>query len=97
VAGKFYEWSAEQISGRKFPENSNPKILASYLPNCVSHGIRKRKSKFSSEKKLFFNLKFFFPQGVLNSLIEKIAVDHPHHTLFQIFALSNGDRVRAEK
>lgn len=34
-------------------------------------------------------------QDVLNTVIEAIAVDHPHHALWQIFALSNGDRVVA--
>lgn len=32
---------------------------------------------------------------VLNTVIETIALDHPHHSLWQIFALSNGDRVVA--
>jgi len=27
---------------------------------------------------------------VLNSVIEAVAMDHPHHSLWQIFALSNG-------
>jgi hypothetical protein len=34
-------------------------------------------------------------QDVLNTVIEAIAIDHPHHALWQIFALSNGDRVVA--
>ncbi len=30
---------------------------------------------------------------MLNDVIEKTAICHPHHTLYQIFALSNGGQV----
>eukprot|EP00899_Mesostigma_viride_P015595 jgi/Mesvir1/24036/Mv10774-RA.1 len=30
----------------------------------------------------------------LAKLVKKMAVEHPHHTLYQLFALSNGDRVK---
>lgn len=36
-------------------------------------------------------------QDVLNTVIETVALDHPHHALWQIFALSNGDRVVASQ
>ena len=32
-------------------------------------------------------------QEVLTSLIKQVAIDHPHHCLYQIFALSNGKNV----
>jgi len=32
-------------------------------------------------------------QDVLNTIIETTALDHPHHVLYQIFALSNGEAV----
>ncbi|CAA7402290.1 unnamed protein product [Spirodela intermedia] len=33
-------------------------------------------------------------QAVLVSLVKKMAIDHPYHTLFQLLALANGDRVK---
>lgn len=35
-------------------------------------------------------------QLVLKALIERIAIDHPHHSLFQLFALSNADKVQSK-
>ena len=31
-------------------------------------------------------------QATLQSLLERLAVDHPHHSLYQLFALKNGNR-----
>ncbi|KAJ4974544.1 hypothetical protein NE237_007718 [Protea cynaroides] len=33
-------------------------------------------------------------QFALVSLVKKMAIDHPYHTLFQLLALANGDRVK---
>ncbi|KAJ3694312.1 hypothetical protein LUZ60_009792 [Juncus effusus] len=33
-------------------------------------------------------------QSVLVSLVKKMAIDHPYHTMFQLLALANGDRVK---
>lgn len=33
-------------------------------------------------------------QNVLVSLLRKMAIDHPYHTIFQLLALANGDRVK---
>uniref|UniRef100_A0ACD5VDD8 Uncharacterized protein n=1 Tax=Avena sativa TaxID=4498 RepID=A0ACD5VDD8_AVESA len=33
-------------------------------------------------------------QNALASLLKKMAIDHPYHTIFQLFALANGDRVK---
>ncbi|PVH39126.1 hypothetical protein PAHAL_5G442300 [Panicum hallii] len=33
-------------------------------------------------------------QIALASLLKKMAIDHPYHTIFQLLALSNGDRVK---
>ncbi|XP_038683516.1 serine/threonine-protein kinase ATM isoform X2 [Tripterygium wilfordii] len=33
-------------------------------------------------------------QFALVSLVKKMAVDHPHHTIFQLLALANGDRIK---
>uniref|UniRef100_A0A1D1Z750 Serine/threonine-protein kinase ATM n=1 Tax=Anthurium amnicola TaxID=1678845 RepID=A0A1D1Z750_9ARAE len=33
-------------------------------------------------------------QAVLVSLVKKMAIDHPYHTVFQLLALANGDRVK---
>ncbi|KAI4341398.1 hypothetical protein MLD38_026128 [Melastoma candidum] len=33
-------------------------------------------------------------QCALVSLVKKMAVDHPHHTVFQLLALANGDRIK---
>ncbi|XP_047054644.1 serine/threonine-protein kinase ATM isoform X1 [Lolium rigidum] len=33
-------------------------------------------------------------QNALASLLKKMASDHPYHTIFQLFALANGDRVK---
>ncbi|XP_042498310.1 serine/threonine-protein kinase ATM isoform X2 [Macadamia integrifolia] len=33
-------------------------------------------------------------QYALVSLVKKMAIDHPYHTLFQLLALANGDRVK---
>ncbi|KAJ1684822.1 hypothetical protein LUZ63_016212 [Rhynchospora breviuscula] len=33
-------------------------------------------------------------QSVLVSLVRKMAIDHPYHTIFQLLALANGDRVK---
>ena len=31
-------------------------------------------------------------QATLQKLLQRLAVDHPHHTLYQLFALKNGNR-----
>ena len=31
-------------------------------------------------------------QATLQSLLERLAVEHPHHSLYQLFALKNGNR-----
>jgi hypothetical protein len=36
-------------------------------------------------------------QAILASLLVRLAVDHPHHTLYQVFALKNGNRGRDGK
>ncbi|BAS69975.1 Os01g0106700 [Oryza sativa Japonica Group] len=33
-------------------------------------------------------------QNALASLLKKMAIDHPYHTIFQLLALANGDRVK---
>lgn len=33
-------------------------------------------------------------QYALSALVEKMAIEHPYHTLYQVFALANGDRVK---
>jgi ataxia telangiectasia mutated family protein len=33
-------------------------------------------------------------QIALASLLKKMAIDHPYHTIFQLLALANGDRVK---
>ncbi|XP_059644264.1 serine/threonine-protein kinase ATM [Cornus florida] len=33
-------------------------------------------------------------QFALVSLVKKMAIDHPYHTIFQLLALANGDRIR---
>ena len=33
-------------------------------------------------------------QEALNMVIESAATDHPYHTLYQLYALSNGDRLQ---
>ncbi|KAF3329020.1 serine/threonine-protein kinase ATM [Carex littledalei] len=33
-------------------------------------------------------------QNILVSLLRKMAIDHPYHTMFQLLALANGDRVK---
>ncbi|CAH9111684.1 unnamed protein product [Cuscuta epithymum] len=33
-------------------------------------------------------------QFALVSLVKKLAIDHPYHTIFQLLALSNGDRIK---
>ncbi|XP_050221682.1 serine/threonine-protein kinase ATM isoform X2 [Mercurialis annua] len=33
-------------------------------------------------------------QFALASLVKKMAIDHPYHTLFQLLALANGDRIK---
>ncbi|KAL8261037.1 hypothetical protein R6Q59_025086 [Mikania micrantha] len=33
-------------------------------------------------------------QSALVSLLKKMAIDHPYHTIFQLLALANGDRVK---
>uniref|UniRef100_J3KVN7 Serine/threonine-protein kinase ATM n=1 Tax=Oryza brachyantha TaxID=4533 RepID=J3KVN7_ORYBR len=33
-------------------------------------------------------------QNALSSLLKKMAIDHPYHTIFQLLALANGDRVK---
>ncbi|KAL8457793.1 hypothetical protein ACS0TY_035608 [Phlomoides rotata] len=33
-------------------------------------------------------------QFALLSLVKKIAIDHPYHTIFQLLALANGDRIK---
>ncbi|WVZ71912.1 hypothetical protein U9M48_020441, partial [Paspalum notatum var. saurae] len=35
-----------------------------------------------------------FQQIALASLLKKMAIDHPYHTIFQILSLANGDRVK---
>uniref|UniRef100_K3XE23 Serine/threonine-protein kinase ATM n=1 Tax=Setaria italica TaxID=4555 RepID=K3XE23_SETIT len=35
-----------------------------------------------------------FQQIALASLLKKMALDHPYHTIFQLLALANGDRVK---
>ena len=30
-------------------------------------------------------------QGILKALLERLAIDHPHHTISQLLALSHGD------
>jgi ataxia telangiectasia mutated family protein len=36
-------------------------------------------------------------QDVLSTIIENTALEHPYHTLYQIFALANGGRVLPEQ
>ncbi|KAG0604904.1 hypothetical protein M758_9G018000 [Ceratodon purpureus] len=36
-------------------------------------------------------------QYALSALVERMAVEHPYHTMYQIFALANGDRVKANQ
>ena len=31
------------------------------------------------------------------ALLQRLAVDHPHHTLYQLFALKNGNRAKDGK
>ncbi|CAN0900398.1 Serine/threonine-protein kinase ATM [Linum grandiflorum] len=33
-------------------------------------------------------------QSALVSLVKKMAIDHPYHTIFQLLALANGDRIK---
>ncbi|KAL9265361.1 Serine/threonine-protein kinase ATM-like protein [Drosera capensis] len=33
-------------------------------------------------------------QFAVASLVKKLSVDHPYHTIFQLFALANGDRIK---
>ncbi|GAV63786.1 PI3_PI4_kinase domain-containing protein/FAT domain-containing protein/FATC domain-containing protein, partial [Cephalotus follicularis] len=33
-------------------------------------------------------------QSALASLVRKMAIDHPYHTIFQLLALANGDRIK---
>jgi len=73
--------------------NANDKDINSYLKNAIPT-INSRKflplfyqiaSRISTVDSLF--------QKVLTSLIKKVVMQYPQHSLFQIFALSNGDNV----
>eukprot|EP01125_Pyxidicula_operculata_P014600 TRINITY_DN4881_c0_g1_i1.p1 TRINITY_DN4881_c0_g1~~TRINITY_DN4881_c0_g1_i1.p1 ORF type:complete len:1571 (-),score=264.66 TRINITY_DN4881_c0_g1_i1:211-4749(-) len=74
--------------------NSNiNKVIKSLLPKVSSHKflplfyqIASRMSSKSSSVSSSF-------RDVLNRMIERTAGDHPHHSLYQIFALANGGKV----
>lgn len=57
----------------------NRKPLLEYLHSChAAQGIQA--------------LWVYVVQATLQSLLERLAVDHPHHSLYQLFALKNGNR-----
>lgn len=37
-------------------------------------------------------LQLSIPQATLLTLLQRLTMDHPYHTLYQLFALKNGNR-----
>ncbi|GMY24943.1 serine/threonine-protein kinase ATM isoform X1 [Fagus crenata] len=57
-----------------------------FIPLAYQIASRMGSSKDSSGPRNF--------QFALVSLVKKMAIDHPYHTIFQLLALANGDRIK---
>jgi hypothetical protein len=68
-------------------------FLKKYIDKIPSHKFLllfyQIASRMSAQENVF--------QHILTTLIKKVVMDHPHHSLYQIFALSNGNKVGVDQ
>ncbi|KAK1356347.1 hypothetical protein POM88_049603 [Heracleum sosnowskyi] len=58
-------------------------VYTSSLPNCLKNWVAQKLAK-----------ELRVSSFALVSLLKKMAIDHPYHTVFQLLALENGDRIK---